>query len=490
VLKKLRKKMVASVTATDFLLKLGVAVASSAYGRRGRDVPAAGTGGYPSLLLPSDFTQINESGFGDAANTYPWSMVFWRNRLYVGTNRAFPCVEYWAYHRAFPLISPYPPRRDPDVKCPDSAYDLPLQAEIWAYAPVEHTWSRVFRSPKDVSCVHSSDGRVASDIGFRNMLVFPEKNGTEALYVFGVSPRPIDRSLPGPRILRSEDGANFETVSCARGTFMGDLDAVGFRAAAVYKSRLFVAAGALWGEGVLLESSDPRQGGNSFCQVLPSNVRVNEMVVFNAWLYLGLRDELHGYSVVKINAEGGPPYKIVPVFRRGSAWGPFRQTTVLALCVFQDRLFVGTDNPAEVVAIDAHDEAELIIGRARRVAGRLLKPASSLGPGLNYRLNVEFERMEVHDGCLYLSTTNLTGKFRERSFAKKLTGHMGFDLYATPDGAAFERITQNGFGDAFGGTIRTFASTPFGLFAGAISEKTGARVFLGSKDGRFKSQEA
>jgi hypothetical protein len=57
-----------------------------------------------NLLTASDFSQLNEPGFGDRWNSFAWSMVWWRDQLYVGTNRAFACVEYFAVHSALPLI--------------------------------------------------------------------------------------------------------------------------------------------------------------------------------------------------------------------------------------------------------------------------------------------------------------------------------------------------------------------------------------------------
>src|SRR5689334_5506841 len=64
-------------------------------------------------LQAADFTSVAEPGFGDRWNTYPWSMLWWRGRLYVGTNRAFPCVEYFQMHARFSRLQRYPPRAEP-----------------------------------------------------------------------------------------------------------------------------------------------------------------------------------------------------------------------------------------------------------------------------------------------------------------------------------------------------------------------------------------
>ena len=147
------------------------------------------------LLDGRDFVQINEAGFGDRWNTWVWSMKWWQGKLYAGTNRAFPCVEQFIVHSGMPHLVKYPPRFEPDIQCTDSPYDLPLQAEIWCYTPETKTWERVYQSPNEVEVPSRPGTFVARDFGFRNMVIYNESDGTEALYVSGVSTRAIDSTF-------------------------------------------------------------------------------------------------------------------------------------------------------------------------------------------------------------------------------------------------------------------------------------------------------
>ena len=71
------------------------------------------------------FVPAARQGFGDRQNSFPWAMQWWKDQLYVGTNRAYHCTEAVAFHNAYPNWVPYPPG-DPDVVCADDSADLPL----------------------------------------------------------------------------------------------------------------------------------------------------------------------------------------------------------------------------------------------------------------------------------------------------------------------------------------------------------------------------
>lgn len=60
-----------------------------------------------------------------------------------------------------------------------------------------------------------------------------------------------------------------------------------------------------------------------------------------------------------------------------------------------------------------------------------------------------------------------------------LGDRLGFDLYRTSDGSYFTPITLSGFGDKFQMGVRTFASTPYGLFVGTVSFWYGLRIWQG-----------
>jgi len=439
-------------------------------------------------LESQDFTQINEAGFGDRWNTWPWSMKWWRGKLYVGTNRAYPCVEYFALHSNLPRLLKYPPRFDPDIKCADSPYELPLQAEIWRYTPGNRSWERAYQSPKDAQIPSRPGKAVARDLGFRDMLVFNEPDGTEALYVSGVSTRTIDGALPPPRLLRTTDGIYFESVPCDPGTVMGDLDAIGFRTLRSYKERMYVTGGRLFGWGILLESENPIRGNNHFRQVSPKGMHVFEMVPFNGFLYLGLRDLTKGYSVVKTNARGAPPYQFTQVVPYSGCRKILRTWCVSSMFVFQGNLYVGTDSPAELIRIYPDDRWDLIVGRPRRTPEGLKRPLSGMSDVFDDGLNRLIQRMEEHNGWLYLSTSNFASKFRNvPAIGPLFKSRAGFDLYATRDGVNFERISNNGFYETCNYNARTLESTSMGLFVGVINEQDGAKIYLGTRKSILKN---
>ncbi|MCA9940506.1 MAG: hypothetical protein KC418_17830 [Anaerolineales bacterium] len=454
--------------------------------RPGEALGESGPGASPEIMPPlraEDFRQVNEAGFGERWNTWLWSMVWWKGRLYAGTNRAYPCVEYFNVHTVVPRFQRYPPRLDPDLAvgdCTPSPYDLPLQAEIWCYAPAAHQWQRIFQSPRSVPLPHLPGKTIARDLGFRNMLLYTEPDGTEALYVAGVSTRAVDALLPPPRLLRSTDGRQFTEVPCRPGTVLGDISGVSYRTMTRYKDRFYVIAGVLYGDGVLLEADHPALGNNAFRQVSPPGMRIFEMVPFNGWLYLGLRDPLHGYSVVKTKAEGAPPYRFETVIPPGCFRHITRSGSVVCMAVFRDALYVGTDAPAELLRIFPDDEWELICGRARGTPRGRKAPISGLGDGLGYPLNRVFQRMQVHNGWLYLAAVNFSTKFRRLSrLGRFFDERAGFGLYATQDGVHFLPVTVDGLGDSCNYNARTLTPTPFGMFLGAINEYEGAKVYLG-----------
>lgn len=441
----------------------------------------------PPPLTAADFAQINEAGFGERWNTWLWSMVWWNGQLYAGTNRAYPCVEYFNIHTVVPYLQRYPPRLDPDLDagsdCTPSPYDLPLQAEIWVYPPQTGEWQRVFQSPNDVPVPAQPGKTIARDMGFRNMVLYTEPDGTEALYVAGVSTRAVDALLPPPRLLRSTDGQQFAELPCDPGTVLGDVSGVAYRTIARYHDRFYVIAGVLYGDGVLLEAEYPAQGNNAFRQVSPPGMRVFEMVPFNGYLYLGLRDPVRGYSVVRTKAVGPPPYQFETVIPPGCFRQFTRSGSVVCMATFREALYVGTDAPAELIRIFPDDSWDLICGRPRHTPQGRKEPLSGLGDGLGYAMNRVFQRMQLYNGWLYISTVNFSTKFRRMSrLGRFFSERAGFGLYATADGVHFRPVTTNGFGDPCNYNARTLMPSPHGLFLGAINEYEGAKVYLARPD--------
>ena len=62
---------------------------------------------YPPLDR-TNFAAVAPQGFGDRQNSWAWSMTWFNNKLYVGTNRAMDCVNKAAIKLVIPSAV-YPP---------------------------------------------------------------------------------------------------------------------------------------------------------------------------------------------------------------------------------------------------------------------------------------------------------------------------------------------------------------------------------------------
>jgi hypothetical protein len=430
------------------------------------------------------FTRVNKPGFGDKHNNYAWSMQWFKGKLFVGTNRDFHLVELATLNFYYPYLHVYPPPPDSCTVAPPSPYDLDLRAEIWCYTPSTGVWERVFQSPSDLPNPLAPGKTVARDIGFRDMTVVQEPDGTQALYVGGVSAREYIPGLPWPRLLRSTDGVNFTpvnlTIPDVPSTFMG------FRTLIPYNGKLYVTATTeLVGDGVVIESSDPASG--VFRVVTSPDLLAYEMAVFNGFLYIGAGDKTTGYSVWKTDASGEPPYKLTPVVKNGAGRGP-AMVSVVSMHTFQNRLYVGSSGffsllpPCELIRIKPDDSWEVVVGNARFDFStfRTKFPISGLPDGFGNAFNAHIWRMEGNGGFLWAGTNDISWGYRSlASLFPWITQEFGFDLYATSDGAHWFRVTRNGFGSPTSFGLRTFASTPSGLFLGSANQCIGTEVWLG-----------
>src|SRR6185503_17205573 len=150
------------------------------------------------------------------------------------------------------------------------------------------------RSPNDVPIEGTAPVKyTARDVGYRGMEVFREADGTEALYVSGVTSRGaqgvgFNGPVPPPRLLRSTDGVNFAPVPQDPGTVLGDTTVTGFRTIVSLNGKMYVLASiGLLGHGIVYEASHPEQGNNAFRQVSPPGKTFFEIESYNDTLYLG-----------------------------------------------------------------------------------------------------------------------------------------------------------------------------------------------------------
>lgn len=424
-------------------------------------------------------------GFGDRQNSWAWSMLWWRGKLYVGTNRAWHCAERAAFHKNLPLFIKYP-SQDTDAECAEDYNGLPLQAEIWRWTPETDHWERVYQSPQDVPIPGQSGKFTARDVGFRHMHVFVEPDGTEALYVSGVSPRFIFRSAAPPRLLRTTDGAHFEAVPHDPGTTLGDIETGSYRTIVTYDNRMFVLTGTIQGDGVILESSNPAGGNDNFRQISPPGMKLFEMIPFNGLLYFGIRDAKNGYAVLRTDATGSAPYEFTPVVTQGG-YLPEPSRGVISMHVFKDRLYVGGDRPqTEVIRIYPDDSWDLVMGAPRETPAGWKYPLSGIDAGFNDWLNGHIWRMQAYNDRLYIGTMKMSTHLREFKLGPVLDPNYGFDLYETSDGWNFSPITTQGFGDKFSCGVRSFATSPEGIFIGVANNWYGLDIWQGVPQGAIE----
>ena len=440
-----------------------------------------------SATQAADFTLAAPQGFGDRQNGWAWSMLWWNGFLYVGTNRAYHCAEVAALNRVFPILFPYPPS-DPDVVCAPAPEDLPLQAEIWRWSPDANAWERVYQSPNDVPIPGQPGKFVARDIGFRGMSVFTEADGAEVLYASGVSARFIWPGLPPPRLLRSTDGLNFEPVPQEAGTVLGDFTGDSFRGQITFNNKFYIIGGSVLGSGVLFEAEAPAGGNNNFQAVSPPNQLVSEIQPFNGFLYLAISDAVNGYSVIKTDAVGNPPYTYTTVIERGGYLLPRPNMELLSMRVFNNRLYAGGNGitlaelglagPAELIRVNPDDTWEVVVGNARITPTGLKTPLSGFNAGFDNPFNGHMWRMEVYDDNLYVGTFDSSTTLKEDPTIEPIARpYMGFDLYSTSNGTDFYPVTTDGFGDKFNFGVRSLQATPYGLFLGTANYYYGLQVW-------------
>ena len=474
-------------------------------------------------LTQEEFRQIGEQGFGDRGNSYVWSTAFFRGKLYVGSNRNFSCIVRTIRGGSSSGTSDEVP-----IECEAKLTDMDLRGRIYTYDPATNQVELVYVAPMVPTL--SSDGStvfVPRDLGYRSMIVFREADGTEALYTTTFT---SSDSAGGPaRILRSVDGQTFEALP---GDAINNRRYRSFRSLTTFDDRMFVIAlGSTEEDSVLLEASDPASG--AFAVVSepafgdPVNVAAFELAVFRGYLYIGTATTSAGFQLLKTRATGPPPYKLEKVLVEGAYKGSKNQN-VVSLMPFKDHLYVGsglnlvalgffTDvetAPAELLRVGADDHWEIVCGEARPTPDGFKEPISGRDAGCGNLWTGYIWRMIEHDGVLYMGTLDLSvmAQFRDDISMESLEEQIdaeayphllpvldavgpeeildvisavegGFDLWASTDGKTWEIVSRTGFGDSFSYGVRSFESTPHGLFVGTANPFFGFRLFLGQTKG-------
>jgi hypothetical protein len=454
-----------------------------------------GTWTRPQPLSLGHFRKISGSGFGDGRNAYAWSCAWFRDHVYIGTNRQVLVVS----KKRIPIQVPYAVY---PVPIPEGDEFLDQRSEIWRYNPKTDIWQRVFRSP----IVDGLQGRPAPLAGgFRNMAVFQGKSDSApAIYTIpGCTSRGI-----GPVLLRSQDGEHF-AIASEPGIGLGDPNVISYRGAVPLKGRLFISPAASRGGNVntsynltVLCSDDPVSGrwevSNLGTFGDPTNVGIFDMAACNGHLYAGLINVRHGCQVWKTDGEGPPPHQWTKVCDQGFDRGPLNEA-IAGFAAFRGDLYVGTGiqyggydrfhnigpAAAEVIRIRPDDTWDLVVGEPRMTRCGFMVPSSGLGPGFGNPVGGYVWRLTVHDGVLYAGTFDaashtpfsdpgtwpdpIRSLLDEATLERFMKVMGGCELWRTTTGDDWVPITRNGFGNYFNQGIRALLTTPIGLFVGTAN---------------------
>ena len=426
-------------------------------------------------LAVGNFRRIASRGFGDGANSYPHSMVWFDGRLYVGTSRFSLVVHRLTAGFVMPPLLCWP------VSLPESMdlWDVDLRSQVWRWDPATDTWSAVWTAPWR----EGRDGRqVPLSMALRAMAVFQGRSDpAPALYLPTFPPSLVGE---GAVMLRSADGVAFEVVS-EPGVALLEWGFRSFRTLVPFKGRLFTAPtmGSVRGKpniagvAAVLCSADPARGdwevANDPGFGDPNNLTVFELAEFAGHLYAGTANIAEGFQLWKTDGEGKPPFRWTPVLTHGAWRGKLNQG-VVAMAVFGAHLYVsgaiqngGFDRrnlvgpaAAELIRVRPDDTFDLVVADPRETPAGLKMPLSGMRAGFGNPLAGYFWKLCEHEGWLYCGTFDASPilPFHSLSTAPEFVRTLlsgpglehfmrtfgGFDLWRTADGVAWLPGRQNG----------------------------------------------
>jgi hypothetical protein len=261
---------------------------------------------------------------------------------------------------------------------------------------------------------------------------------------------------------------------------------------------------------VVLETDDPAQGSvdPSVWRPVstpgfgdPDNLTIFEMAVFNDHIYAGVGN-LNGFQIWKTDATGAPPYHWKQVVTNGGHQGPSNNIAAISMYPFGEWLYIGAGRPSpeldtlepapgEVIRIAPDDSWEVVVGDARDTPQGYKVPISGMGAGFDNPFAMYVWRMEEDQGWLYAGINDATIllRYTPRRYLGPNATHWvdqhggveetieaegGFDLWRTQDGIHWTCVTRTGFGNPYNYGVRTFKSTPVGLFLGTANNFTEA----------------
>jgi hypothetical protein len=336
--------------------------------------------------------------------------------------------------------------------------------------------------------------------------------------------------------MATEDGRNFE-VTCEPG--LVGLPVTTIRSMVPFKGRLYTTpAGSrggntnISGHSVIYESRDPERGEwrpvSDFGFGDVGNKSLHEVCAWGDHLYVGTLNH-GGFQLWRSTCEGEAPYRWERVMEQGAWRGKLNQG-VLSLYPFKGCLYIGTGiqgggidrqndigpGASELIRLHPDMSWDLIVGSARDTPDGHKKPLSGREPGFDNFFNGYFWRMCEHEGWLYMGTfewSSILGYVNRSRWPEafaNVVAHVhpqnildyqsGFDLYRSHDGENWVPVSTNGMGNPYNMGLRTFASTPHGLFLGTanpwgpkimpidgsgyvFNPRGGCEVYLGSHAG-------
>jgi hypothetical protein len=471
-----------------------------------------GGDGYPNLVLHP---------LGSPRNSYPWSMAWFEDQLYVGTIRDVLCFSGQDVGACLPnddgTISIGPEQRP----------------EIWRYTPsvvdygLSGSWERVYQSPFVGFPLSMFTPDLPRDRGYRAMAVC-DAGGTERLYVAATG-------APG-RILYY-DGADFRPASSSglRASLLdlrnGTAD-IGYRGLLCFKGRLWTTpAGSATDvdasfHPVVLMNPDPA-GGAPWQTVVdasthptlgdPDNIGVFQIEAIGDSLFASVGNRVTGFELWKgdgsaCSAPPGPcPISWTKIIDNGGerpadGYEPLVDNAGATLGVFRDQLYVAPAESgffaptlAELMRVREDDTWELLVGWPRADFATIENmhcpfpvdlpiddddaaddcyPTSLRGPGFGSNpfspgAASYFWRFVEHEDTFFVGTLDV------------LLDQDGFDFYRSDDGVQWTTVVTDGFGRASNYGVRTFASVPgLGLVVGVANPFTtlpgGVEIWVGT----------
>jgi hypothetical protein len=437
-------------------------------------------------------------------------MAWFRNRLYVGTTRA----NLHLIKNSVNLnMDRWPVEIKHRVYSRQFEYEA-ARAQIWRYTPEADLWERIYQAP---IVVGNHGEEMSRDLGYRGIIVYKAPSDKhECLYLTNWSRSHGD----GPCILRSEDGATFQTIPKAIKT---EHPVNSVRSLVAFKGRLFTAptGGGKGNPNTSMVPSiycteDPNEGQWKLANIPgfgdKSNLTIFEMKAFGDWLYAGTANN-KGFQLWRSRVEGEPPFDWELVIRDGAGRGSLNQI-VGSLCVFKGDLYVGSaiqnggyDHTndigpagAEIIRVSDDGSWRVMVGDTRDSEHGLIRPRSGLPGGFGNLFSGYIWRMAVHDGWLYAGTMewSVTMDYAEMEGrphkvktvmtsvgqANIVSAQSGFDFWRTSDGENWVAVDRRGMENPYNYGLRTLASTPHGLFIGTANP-FGPRVLTRTADGEW-----